>query len=263
MNGAASLRLALGLLVCLLPSCSAVYCPSGWTQKRYSDGTEKCYKISDEAVPFTMCQEAVCGPQASTLVCIANGEENEYLLELLLQETHTHREKWGAWIGFHEGLGEGHWSWTSTCSSTFTNWYEGEPNNYCGDEDCALVSASMWGEKWVDAACSTQAPCICEYGANLSEEYTQDVIEALQANKIDYDDCKRDQVHEDDDDEGEKLFAENMRILVAIAILLLGILVVLIIHLVVITCALRRSGVFSRGFMQPQELGFTPLTEIS
>eukprot|EP00959_Pyramimonas_sp_CCMP1952_P301777 6314250-Pyramimonas_sp.AAC.1 len=76
MGRAATVAL-LGLLACLLrPSGSALYCPSGWTLKQYSDGTEKCYKISDEAVPFTMCQEAVCGPQDSTLVCITNEEEN-------------------------------------------------------------------------------------------------------------------------------------------------------------------------------------------
>jgi hypothetical protein len=39
------------------------------------------------------------------------------------------------------------------------------------------------GDEWVDAACGVKAPCVCEYGAELSGDFTQEIVEALEGNK--------------------------------------------------------------------------------
>jgi hypothetical protein len=49
------------------------------------------------------------------------------------------------WIGFNDVIEEGNWKWVSGESDTYTNWWEGEPNNGGRDgmpEDAAVMN---WG----------------------------------------------------------------------------------------------------------------------
>lgn len=66
----------------------------------------------------------------------------------------------------------GNWEWNQAhCTSSFTNWQEGEPNDYCGVEDCA-VAYSERGE-WNDLSCTQTAFCACEYGTSeLSDDFS-------------------------------------------------------------------------------------------
>eukprot|EP00242_Pyramimonas_sp_CCMP2087_P013089 CAMPEP_0198210822 /NCGR_PEP_ID=MMETSP1445-20131203/22464_1 /TAXON_ID=36898 /ORGANISM="Pyramimonas sp., Strain CCMP2087" /LENGTH=87 /DNA_ID=CAMNT_0043884977 /DNA_START=76 /DNA_END=336 /DNA_ORIENTATION=+ len=81
MKGASAF---LCLALALLSRCSAQkYCPEGWTSKTFSDGTGKCYLVSEDVVSFPRCQQEVCGSRNSTLTCIENGEENSFIGQLL------------------------------------------------------------------------------------------------------------------------------------------------------------------------------------
>ena len=151
-----------------------------WTEGRFSDGIVRCYKMSSQLLTFTACQEQVCGPWGGTLACVRTEEENQFVADMVRNMSHTNRMHWGAWIGFHEGLGQGHWSWTSTCGSDYTAWRDGrEPDDPCVAEDCALLSPRSWGADWADAECEVEAVCLCEHGTDVAPEYTEEVIQAL------------------------------------------------------------------------------------
>lgn len=159
--------------------------------KGKTEGAEtKCLFLSDEMHSFTECQEAVCGPRNATLACVSSAEENELLGRWFATESALHPGKWGAWIGQYQEANEGAWRWTSTCRSTFSSWHPGEPNNYCMDEDCTMISPRMWGANWVDAACNVKAACICETGLALDAGYTYAATAELRASGTNYEACK-------------------------------------------------------------------------
>ena len=59
------------------------------------------------------------------------------------------------------------WSWLETCSSNFTSWLPGEPNDCCDDgvedggENCALIGYHGQTD-WIDVGCGMTARCICQ-----------------------------------------------------------------------------------------------------
>ena len=69
--------------------------------------------------------------------------------------------KWG-WIGITDQWQEGIWQTPSGENVTFTLWRHGEPNNYLGDEDCAM---EMEPGNWNDVDCNTVGPFVCQFHA--------------------------------------------------------------------------------------------------
>ncbi|KAG9330998.1 hypothetical protein JZ751_021287 [Albula glossodonta] len=57
------------------------------------------------------------------------------------------------------------WEWSDQSSSSYRNWYTGEPDNAEGTENCAVVSAADAG-RWKDLKCNEAKPFIC-YEDNL------------------------------------------------------------------------------------------------
>ena len=54
--------------------------------------------------------------------------------------------------GFASPPGSNNWFWKFPCSSkafTYTNWMPGEPNNYGGTNEDAMMTGAMYN-KWVD-----------------------------------------------------------------------------------------------------------------
>ena len=138
-------------------SFAACVCPDGWEEVRYQNSVTKCYQLSKGLYSFTDCQEQVCGHLGGTLVCIENEEEDVEVHRIVSEAGKGNADHWAAWIGFHEGKAEGQWAWTSQCISTYTSWHDGEPNDWCVDEDCALINPNDWGHGWFDAACQVSA----------------------------------------------------------------------------------------------------------
>lgn len=148
----------LSMMLASIPSTTPIPCPSSdWKEM---DG--QCYRLITSGNSWSEC-ESLCNP--GHIVCINSEQENNMLYsELLLQNIPT-----GFYIGLRDVNKESVWKWQQNCSSTFTNWACGEPNNHRGREDCNVVPGpadSLSGEldgKWNDVNCDRSYYCMCEY----------------------------------------------------------------------------------------------------
>jgi hypothetical protein len=71
----------------------------------------------------------------------------------------------GCWFGLNDQAGEGTFTFvdgTPFTADSYTNWYEGEPNN-SGNEDCVEVSFGFDG-KWNDVRCGAALYPLCNDG---------------------------------------------------------------------------------------------------
>ncbi|MDP7317316.1 MAG: caspase family protein, partial [SAR324 cluster bacterium] len=66
------------------------------------------------------------------LATINDAKENKFLADYFSHTTIS------VYIGYNDAKSEGSWTWTHG-DSTFTNWVRGEPNNYKGREDYAML----------------------------------------------------------------------------------------------------------------------------
>ncbi|MFM7440503.1 MAG: Calx-beta domain-containing protein, partial [Snowella sp.] len=78
--------------------------------------------------------QAQAQSMGGNLVTINDATENQFLVN-------TFGGEW-FWIGYTDQAEEGLWQWISGESSSYTNWWIGEPNNAYGDEDYAVTN---WG----------------------------------------------------------------------------------------------------------------------
>jgi hypothetical protein len=73
------------------------------------------------------------------LATINDAKENKFLADYFSHTTISFDEiKHGVYIGYNDAKSEGSWRWTHG-DSTFTNWAWGEPNNWKGREDYAML----------------------------------------------------------------------------------------------------------------------------
>lgn len=75
----------------------------------------------------------------------------------------------GWWIGAQKILGEYKWKTRAGVwnKMTYTNWYQGQPDNYQGKEACVEIErkgTTPYG--WNDNECSNKLPFICEAESN-------------------------------------------------------------------------------------------------
>ncbi len=97
----------------------------------------------------------------ATMLCVNNADENSWMWSQYGGQN--------GWIGYTDmppyggGKGTKQYGWVTGCTSTYTNWNAGEPNNAANMEDYA----HMWNDvnKWNDAAPQFMR-CGCQY--NLS-----------------------------------------------------------------------------------------------
>jgi hypothetical protein len=78
------------------------------------------------------------------------------------------------WVGYTDmlpyggGKGTKQYGWVTGCSSTYTNWAAGEPNNYADNQDYGIVHPQSG--LWYDETPQNQDKCGCEYTpADVSE----------------------------------------------------------------------------------------------
>lgn len=79
----------------------------------------------------------MCRELESQLVEINDAGENAFL------KANARLLKNSYWIGLSDVREESTWIWASShaplTSSSFTDWYPGQPNNYKSDENCATI----------------------------------------------------------------------------------------------------------------------------
>ena len=114
--------------------------------------------------------------QDARAYCQANGYDlvtiNSSAEEAFLEAEERNRGLYNWWIGLNDRSVEGAWSWSAS-SSSYTNWYPGEPNDYAANEDCALDryrtgSGNIESEQWNDDNCGLSYNFICERSFNQS-----------------------------------------------------------------------------------------------
>jgi len=91
------------------------------------------------------------------MLCIRNADENLAAWEAAEQQE--------AWLGYTDRTVEGTYEWVSGCASTYTNWGSGEPNNYGGDEDYAVLCPTYFAnvKGWCDWGMGGDHHlCICQ-----------------------------------------------------------------------------------------------------
>ena len=162
-----SICLILFLLTSILtPSYSQGTCASGWVQNG-----ESCYLIRAAVGGFyggtwDQCN-AYCTTASypgATMLCINNAAENTWI----------HPQFRGAyfWIGYTDmlpyggGKGTKQYGWVTGCSSTYTNWYPGEPDNWANNEDYAEVHphTGQWFDEGDESTVQQHlAQCGCQY----------------------------------------------------------------------------------------------------
>eukprot|EP00079_Xenopus_tropicalis_P034401 XP_017948172.1 PREDICTED: hepatic lectin-like [Xenopus tropicalis] len=123
-------------------------CDSGW---KSFDGS--CYYIVTTEENWTEAR-AFCKSMNSNLVII-NSEREQKFLENITDDSYF-------WIGLKRDNDDiNGWRWVDGTLHNLSEgfWYEGEPNNEAGTEDCG----HLWIEKkWNDVYCTDQYKAICE-----------------------------------------------------------------------------------------------------
>ncbi|CAM9351889.1 unnamed protein product [Heterosigma akashiwo] len=85
------------------------------------------------------------------------------MVNLELSRLVTDNTFFGPFIGLSDKAEEGKWLWEDGSTLAYTNWMDGEPNSYGGDEDCA---AMIGKGTWIDIGCEAPLPFICKYDSS-------------------------------------------------------------------------------------------------
>ena len=127
-------------------------CASGW---KYFRHTQKCYRFFptksnwQDAVYF--CQSASSRP--SSLVSIPDNKTNTFLHSLTTDWT---------WTGGHQDSSDT-WIWLDESKVTWFNWFQGEPNNACENEDYLIFNYGGAGRWSDDPPSKIKRGSLCQY----------------------------------------------------------------------------------------------------
>jgi hypothetical protein len=151
------------LITILTSSYGQVTCPSGWRQYGGS-----CYLFNpalnsgSQYGTWDQCN-AYCPSSypGAMMLCIRNAAEHDWIYSQVIGVY---------WIGFTDmspyggGKGTKQYGWVTGCSSTYTKWYPGEPNNMDNNQDCAVIVNGLWD----DLSSLDINSCACQYNPALS-----------------------------------------------------------------------------------------------
>jgi len=136
------------------------------------------YNFTHERMSWSAAAE-FCENWGGALASVKNGEEMAKLREMIKIDPLE-----PVWIGATDAEEEGKWTWTDGTPMTYSNWHCHEPNNWEGNEDCAVI---FEGDKWNDWICDKPAAFICEkresnaIAAQLAAELEQATADAAEA----------------------------------------------------------------------------------
>ena len=123
-------------------------CPVGYT---YSSSLNSCYLYSSSTKTWSDAAAYCRSNGNGRLVTISSQAENDFLKSM----ANGNR----CWIGYNDIQTEGTFVWAdSSESSSFTNWFWGEPNNM-QNQDCGVLYSSG---NWDDDYCTNLYTFLCE-----------------------------------------------------------------------------------------------------
>ncbi|KAK6180703.1 hypothetical protein SNE40_008704 [Patella caerulea] len=135
--------------------------------KKWKNFGKNCFYFSAEgARPFEIARTWCTGVSAN-LVVIPDQDTQNFIEESI--------DKKGAyWIGLQDQDRENVFTWLDGITDlNYTNWKKGQPNNYAGGENCAMIygTGNTKGQ-WNDDSCSKSYYFICERTA----QYVKNVV---------------------------------------------------------------------------------------
>ncbi|XP_076874380.1 uncharacterized protein LOC143524256 [Brachyhypopomus gauderio] len=102
-----------------------------------------------------------CRERGGDLVIINSREEQEFINKMFSRTE--------AWIGLTDEDKEGSWKWVDDTALTTGYWWKQEPNDYGGNEDCAITGYKTATDSvltWADYPCQHHVVGICEKSLN-------------------------------------------------------------------------------------------------
>eukprot|EP00964_Phaeocystis_antarctica_P112711 scaffold76838_cov67-Phaeocystis_antarctica.AAC.1 len=179
-------RVLTAAALLFLPLVTAT-CPTGWTPSHANAAWgPRCFLVPHERSTSLFRCVNLCEEHGGAPACIGSAEENDFVTAELAAAD-------GLWLGLHQnetGLGpaKGWDRCVAGDSPSFTNWHEGQPDDYDGyQEDCAWVDVATG--QWRALACDggvqfgpyrlAELSCLCARG-NASAAFAHD-LEALEA----------------------------------------------------------------------------------
>lgn len=125
----------------ILVRSSLAICPTGWV---FYD--QNCYKFSVTSGTensWTGCQ-STCNSLGASMLCIENAAQNNWIWSQVSPVN--------TWIAYQDLNNYPRFVWNSGCTSTYTNWAGGQPDNENGVEWYAhLWTNAVAPGQWNDA----------------------------------------------------------------------------------------------------------------
>jgi hypothetical protein len=133
-----------------------------------------CVEDTDGDHDFLFCTtrstwvdaQAACAAEGYHLADVEDAAEGDWIWGV----AEGLEPAWGWWHGGNDRTTEGVWAWDGGATSTHTDWRTAEPNDFGGNEDCALF-ADDGAAAWNDKGCTTTLPYVCEAGCVWSSWY--------------------------------------------------------------------------------------------
>ena len=147
-------RAKLLLNVCKLKFCPVLHltrlgCPQDWVLYGNS-----CYHVKDTPTLKWSDARTTCQNLGGDLAIIRSQDENNFILELLYNQTMVQNE--GAWLGLKRKTSAGdkfYWIDDTPLAGHYSAWASNEPND--PHEECVQIYAASYSPgKWNDKQCS-------------------------------------------------------------------------------------------------------------
>ncbi|GAA6236402.1 type-2 ice-structuring protein-like isoform X2 [Lates japonicus] len=126
-------------------------CPCGWTE--YYD---RCFFYVSKAMSWADAQKN-CETMNSNLASVHSDEEYQLIQKVVLVGSHGSGP---TWIGGSDAQKEKFWFWIDGTTFKYENWCEGQPDDYHGAQDCALMNFAA-NKCWDDGSCEAALPSVC------------------------------------------------------------------------------------------------------
>lgn len=129
---------------------------------------DSCYKIITDTKTWEG-SALDCESAGAHLVKFTSQEEVDYLHNTFLLPLGSG----SVWIGLN--LKNDSFYWTDNTKLNYSNWNDGEPNNYGGNnEDCVEMYVS--NGRWNDLPCNYEKAYACERGMLIAHNYIKEII---------------------------------------------------------------------------------------